>query len=88
MRVVLDTNVLVSALMVRDRPPFQLVQAWLGDRLELITSEEQLEEFRRITRSARMRAYIASHEAGGLANQFAGARDVRSLDRGLAGARA
>ena len=50
MRVVLDTNVLVAALIVSDGPPHQLFEAFLNDRFILITSDTQIEEFSRVTR--------------------------------------
>ena len=50
MRVILDTNVLVAALMISDGPPHQLFEAFLNDRFTLITSDTQIEEFSRVTR--------------------------------------
>ena len=38
MRVVLDTNILVSALITKGTPPDQLYQAWLRDEIELVAS--------------------------------------------------
>ena len=50
MRVILDTNVLVAALIVSDGPPHQLFEAFLNDGFILITSDTQLEELSRGTR--------------------------------------
>ena len=45
MRVVLDTNVLISAVMSSGSPPGQIFDAIESGRLTLVTSAEQLAEF-------------------------------------------
>ena len=50
MRVVLDTGILIAALITRDTPPDRLYQLWRKRRFTLITSESQLDEFRGVTR--------------------------------------
>ncbi len=45
MRVVLDTNVLVSAIFFSG-PPSRILSAWLEDKFELVVSAEILEECR------------------------------------------
>lgn len=47
MRVVLDTNILVSALITKGTPPDQLYQAWLRNQIELVTSIAQISANRR-----------------------------------------
>lgn len=47
MRVVLDTNVILSGLMYPDSIPGRIVQAWRGGRFEMVTSIEQLAEIGR-----------------------------------------
>ena len=68
MRVVLDTNVLVAALIVSDGPPHQLYEAFLNDRFMLITSDTQIEEFSRVTRYPGIRSRIQPAQAGRLLN--------------------
>jgi uncharacterized protein len=68
MRVVLDTNLLISALMSQSSPPAQLVDAWLAGRFTLVSSREQLAEFRRASRYPHVAPYIAAPEAGTLVN--------------------
>jgi uncharacterized protein len=58
MRVILDTNILCSALITPDGPSDRLYRAWREGRFELLTSDEQLDEFRRVTRYPRVRQYI------------------------------
>ena len=43
MRVVLDTSILIVALITRDTPPDQIYQAWRKRCFELVTSEWQLD---------------------------------------------
>lgn len=54
MKVVLDTNVLISALISPHNPPDLILQSWLAGDFELLTSEDQLEEIRRVSRYARV----------------------------------
>jgi uncharacterized protein len=71
MQVILDTNVLVAALMVSDGPPHQLFEAFLNDRFTLITSDAQIEEFSRVTRYPAIRARIHPAQAGRLLSFYA-----------------
>jgi len=66
MRVVLDTGILIAALITRDTPPDRIYQAWRKRRFELVTSEWQLEEFRRVSRHPKLRKYLQPIEAGNL----------------------
>ena len=66
MRVVLDTGILVAALITRNTPPDRLYQLWRRRRFALITSEAQLEEFRRVTRYPKLRRFLKPYEAGTL----------------------
>jgi putative PIN family toxin of toxin-antitoxin system len=69
-RVVLDTNILVSALISRSGPTDRLYSAWKDRRYELVTSNEQLEEFRRVTRYPRVKALLDPGAAGTMHNQL------------------
>ena len=70
MRVILDTNVLVSALLVKGSVPSRIVDAWLESRFSLVTSEVQLDEVRRVTRYPKVRPYLDPAEAGSLVNDL------------------
>lgn len=71
MRVVLDTNVLVSALLSPGGMPARLVRAWLDERLTLVSHPLQLDELRDVTRRDRIRAHIRPAGAGRLVNRIA-----------------
>lgn len=66
MRVVLDTGILIAALITADTPPDQIYQAWRKKRFTLITSSWQLAEFRRASRYDRVRKFLKPAEAGRL----------------------
>jgi uncharacterized protein len=70
MRVVLDTNLLCSALMTPGGPADRLYLAWRDRLFALVTSEEQLEEFRRVTRYPKVRQFIDPAAAGTLHNEL------------------
>ena len=70
MRVVLDTNVLVSALLVQTSKPAQVLTAWRRGGFELLTCEIQLAEIREVTRRPALRALIRPALAGELVNQL------------------
>ncbi|MDD5324782.1 MAG: putative toxin-antitoxin system toxin component, PIN family [Polaromonas sp.] len=72
MRVVLDTNVLVSALLVNLSAPAQLLTAWRRGAFELLTCDLQLQEIRAVTRRDSLRALIRPALAGELVNQLRG----------------
>lgn len=68
MRVILDTNILVAALLTRGTPPDQLFEAWREGRLTLCSCELQIEEIRRVTRREGLRFRFHPAEVGRLVN--------------------
>lgn len=70
MRVVLDTGILIAALITTDTPPALIYQAWRKKHFELITSEWQLDEFRRVSRYSKLRRFLKPAEAGHLVNSL------------------
>jgi putative PIN family toxin of toxin-antitoxin system len=62
-RLVLDTNILVSGLLSRKGPPGALVAAWLDLRFELVTSAEQLDELRRVLAYEKLQPLIGKEQA-------------------------
>lgn len=76
MRVIIDTNVLVSALLYERSLPFQLVSLWRQGRFTLLTSAEQLDELHRVTRYPKIRARLTPALAGRLVNDLKSVADV------------
>jgi putative PIN family toxin of toxin-antitoxin system len=69
-RVILDTNVVLSDLIRCDGAPGRILEAWLDDRFVLLTHPLLLDELRTVTRRPRIRALIRPAEAGRLVNQI------------------
>lgn len=70
MKVVLDTNVLISALISPHNPPDLILQSWLAGDFELLTSENQLEEIRRVSRYAHLQPFLQPHRVGLIINRM------------------
>jgi len=62
-RIVVDTNVLVSALITRGTPPDQLYQAWLRNEIELVTSTVQIDELVDVLSRPKLRKYVDPADA-------------------------
>lgn len=73
MRLVLDTNILLSALMVRGTPPDRLYEAWRHGRFQLASAEQQLEELKRVSRRPFFQKPLSASEIGRMIN------DIRRL---------
>lgn len=64
MRVVLDSNILFSALISPHGAPNAIYQAWRANRFELVTSHQQLDEIRRASRYPKLRAVLQPAKVG------------------------
>ena len=69
MRVVLDTNILVSALISPAGNPAAIYDAWEDGKFTLLTCAEHLDELRATLRKPRVAELIKPHKAGRLVNQ-------------------
>ncbi len=76
MRLVVDTNILISALLSGTSLPAHLIVLWREGRFELLTSAEQLDELMRVTRYQKIRERLAPALAGRLINEI---RDLAVL---------
>jgi len=80
MRVVLDTNILISALMVREGNPATIYQAWQEGQFILLTCAEHLDEVRATLHKPAIAERIKPYKAGGLINELRKlAENVKSL---------
>jgi uncharacterized protein len=70
MRVVLDTNILLSAFFKVDSPPYKLVNAWMDNRFELVSGAAQIEEIVRVARYPQIQQLLKSSEIGWLVNRL------------------
>ncbi len=76
MRVVLDTNLFLSAFLSAAGPPARLIDAWRAGRFELVTSREQIEEVKRAARYEKIRSYVSHAAVGRLVNGLRAAEIV------------
>lgn len=70
MRVVVDTNVLLSALISPHGTSDAIYQAWRSGQFQLITSELQIEELRRASRYPKFKAILQPSRVGTMINNF------------------
>jgi putative PIN family toxin of toxin-antitoxin system len=54
MKIVIDTNVLISGIFFSG-PPYQILEAWRDDKVQVVVSPQIMDEYRRV-------AEIISHE--------------------------
>lgn len=76
MRLVVDTNILVSALLAPTSLPAHLIVLWREGRFDLLTSADQLDELMRVTRYPKIRERLSPSLAGRLINEI---RDLAVL---------
>ena len=82
MRVVLDTNVLISALIAPTGNPAAIYRAWREGYFTLLTCAEHLDEIRATLRKPALAERIKPYKAGALVNQMNElAEDIAPLPR-------
>jgi len=65
-RVVLDTNILIGALITKGTPPDNLYQTWLRGEIELVTSTAQLRELADVLARERLQRFLDADEAAAI----------------------
>lgn len=70
MRVVLDTNVLLSALLSPHGLSDTIYRAWQKDRFDLVTSATQIDELRRASRYAKFKEVLQPYRVGTMVNNM------------------
>jgi putative PIN family toxin of toxin-antitoxin system len=66
MRVVIDTNILISALLSKESPAAQLLEGWRHGRFSVLTAKAQIEELARVLRYPKIRDRVPATEANWL----------------------
>ena len=79
MRVVLDTNILFSALISPHGAPHVIYRAWRSARFEVVTSRMQLDEIRRASRYPKLQAILQPAKVGVMINNLQRAVVLESL---------
>lgn len=70
MRVVLDTNVLLSALISPHGAPDVIYRAWMSAKFDVVTSVTQLDELRRASRYPKFKAILQPSKVGAMINNL------------------
>ena len=83
MRVVLDTNILFSALISPHGAPDSIYRAWRSGRFNLVTSRAQLEEIRRASRYPRLQAVLQPAKVGVMINNLQRSIVLERLPHGI-----
>lgn len=81
MRMVLDTNILFSALISPHGAPDRIYRAWRTARFELVTSRMQLGEIRRASRYPKFQSVLQPAKVGVMINNLQGALVLERLPR-------
>ena len=63
MRVILDTHILISALITKGTPPDNLYQAWLNGEIEVVMTAAQIAEIRDVLVRPRLKRFIHTDDA-------------------------
>lgn len=66
MRVVLDTNIFIAALIAPGGSNYRLVEHWRRGNYTLLTSEAQISELRRVSKEKLYKGLIRGSQAGTL----------------------
>ena len=70
MRIILDTNVIVSGFISDKGAPAQLLNAWTDRAFLLVTSVTQIDEIQSVTRRPTVRPLITPAHAGRFVNDL------------------
>lgn len=70
MRLVIDTNLFLSALLVPASLPAHLITLWEERWFDVLTAADQLDELARVTRYPKVRDRLTPARAGRLINQL------------------
>jgi len=62
-RTVLDTNILIAALITSNTPPDMLYRAWMRGEIQVVTCNAQLTELGQVLSRPRLHRYLDPDEA-------------------------
>lgn len=57
LKVVIDTNLIISAALIPQSPPDKLFKLWLKNSFDLLISKEQLEEIDDVSKKGKLKTY-------------------------------
>ena len=81
LRVVLDTNIFISALITRSSPSGRIYADWRRRKFELVTSALQIAELKRVSHYAKIASRIPPNLFGEVLNIMGQAQFVGKIPR-------
>ncbi len=79
MKVILDTNIFLRALLSPVGAPACVFEAWREGRFELVTAQTQLDEIRRASRYPKFKAILQPAKIGTMLNNLQNAIILKDL---------
>jgi putative PIN family toxin of toxin-antitoxin system len=73
MLVLLDSNILISALLAPYGTPARIVDFWRDSGFQLLTCQQQIDEIREASRTPKFRVRLQPHHIGAMLNHLYGA---------------
>jgi hypothetical protein len=73
MIVLLDSNIVISALLSSRSAPAYIVDQWRAGRFHLLTCQQQIDEIRTASRAPKFRDRLQPHHLGTMLNNLYGA---------------
>jgi len=70
MLVLLDSNVIISAMLVPHGTPARIVDQWRNGGFQLLTCQEQIDEIRTACRTPKFRFRLQPHHVGSMLNHL------------------
>jgi uncharacterized protein len=70
LRLVVDTNILISAVLMANTVPRRVLDRWTHGSVVLLTCDEQIDEFRRASMKPQLRPRLNKVAVGQLVNQL------------------
>jgi len=83
MRVVLDSNVFLSAMISPHGAPDIIYRAWRSGKFQVVTSDIQLEEIRRASRYPKFKAVLQPAKVGAMINNLQHAIILKRLKNSI-----
>jgi len=70
MKVLLDSNLFISALISLHGAPGLIYEAWLDGRFQVVTCQQQIDEIREACRNVKFRNKLQPHHIGTMLNNL------------------
>lgn len=75
-KIVLDTNIIISGLLSKASPPAMLLQAWPESEFSLVTSQHQIAELKRVLEYPHIPSRINTEQSLCILNNIESLSDI------------